>query len=391
MNENANRASSPPVAGPLDDPFKYWPNSDLLIEEEDRAFFARHYPAFASIFDWPELRSLFVVYDTAAASARKHSRRAGVLAVASGFLSLSVAAVVPLADEFTKSSATSQLHTQAVLGGVAAAFAIVSILIGYTQVLKGEGKARWLTNRFWSERIRQFHFQLIVNHLPTLVAKLQDKGDLRHWLDFRASELDRFKHDYLRGVEDKIHHLNVDEAEDRPWLSPEWDHPGPLPPASAEFDGLLELLEQQRFGIQQRYAERRLLNGWHSPESRAQWVLKLSDALTAVLLLATITVGIGSIVAFKLGATPTFRLVAGLVAALSSSSVVAMRALKEGLLFSADAERYKWYLAAVRNLYHRYEHADRPKRVSLFRELEHVAYQEMRRFMLSGSQARFVM
>jgi hypothetical protein len=120
-------------------------------------------------------------------------------------------------------------------------------------------------------------------------------------------------------------------------------------------------------------------------------VLKLSDALTAVLLLATITVGIGSIVAFKLGATPTFRLVAGLVAALSSSSVVAMRALKEGLLFSADAERYKWYLAAVRNLYHRYEHADRPKRVSLFRELEHVAYQEMRRFMLSGSQARFVM
>jgi hypothetical protein len=390
MNENADRALSPPVAGPLDDPFKYWPNSDLLIDEEDRAFFARHFPAFVSIFDWPELRSLFVIYDTAAASARKHSRRAGVFAIASGFLSLSVAATVPLAEEFTKGSATSQLRIQAVLGGVAAALAIVSILIGYTQVLKGEGKALWLTNRFWSERIRQFHFQLIVTHLPALVAALQ-KGDLRPWLDFRSAELDRFKHDYLRGVEDKIHHLDVDEAEDRPWVSPDWDHPGPVPPASAEFDALLGLLEQQRFGIQQRYAERKLINGWHSPESRAQWVLKLSDALTAVLLLATITVGIGSIVAFKLGATPTFRLIAGLVAALSSSSVVAMRALKEGLLFTADAERYKWYLAAVRNLYRRYEHADRPQRVALFRELEHVAYQEMRRFILAGSQARFVM
>jgi hypothetical protein len=391
MNATVNRASSPRVARPLDDPFKYWPNSDLLIDEEDRAFFARHYPAFAAIFDWPELRSLFVTYDTAAASARKHSRRAGVFAIASGFLSLSVAAVVPLAEEFTKRSAMSQLHTQAVLGGIAAVFAIVSILIGYTQVLKGEGKALWLTNRFWSERLRQFHFQLIVTHLPTLVAALQNKGDLQPWLNFRAGELDRFKHDYLRGVEDKILHLDVDEAEDRPWLSTEWEHPGPIPPASGEFDALLELLEQQRFGIQQRYAERKLIDGWHSPESRAQWVLKLSDALTAVLLLATITVGIGSIVAFKLGATPTFRLVAGLVAVLSSSSVVAMRALKEGLLFTADAERYKWYLAAVRNLYRRYEHADRPQRVALFRELEHVAYQEMRRFILAGSQARFVM
>jgi hypothetical protein len=391
MNENAKRASSPPIAGPLDDPFKYWPNSDLLIEEEDRAFFARHYPTFAPIFDWPELRSLFETYDAAAASARKHSRSAGVFAIVSGFVSLSVAATVPLADELTRHNEISLLQTQAVLGGVAAALAIVSILVGYTQVLKGDGKARWLTNRFWSERIRQFHFQLIVNHLPTLVAALKDKGDLRGWLEFRARELDQFKHDYLRGVEDKIHHLDVDEAEDRPWLSANWDQAGPVPPASAEFDELLKLLEQQRFGIQQRYAERKLLNGWHSPESRAQWVLKLSDALTAVLLLATITVGIGSIMALTAGMNPMFRLIAGLVAALSSSSVVAMRALKEGLLFSADAERYRWYLAAVRNLYRRYEHADRPQRVALFRELEHVAYQEMRRFILSGSQARFVM
>jgi hypothetical protein len=391
MNENASRASSPPVAGPLDDPFKYWPNSDLLIDEEDRAFFARHFPAFATIFDWPELRALFEIYEAAAEGARKHSRRAGVVAIAAGFLSLAVAAVVPLVDEFSRSNPSKQLHAQAVLGGIAAAFAIVSMLIGYTQVLTGEGKARWLTNRFWSERIRQFHFQLIVNNLPTLVAAIQNKSDFRAWVEFRARELDRFKHDYLRGVEDKIHHLDVDEAEDRPWLCSEWERAGPVPAASPEFDELLKLLEQQRFGVQQRYAERKLINGWHSPESRAQWVLKLSDTLTAVLLLATIIVGVGSIMAFTEGTNPAFRLAAGLVAAISSCSIVAMRALKEGLLFSADAERYRWYLAAVRNLYRRYEHADRPQKVSLFRELEHVAYQEMRRFILSGAQARFVM
>src|ERR1700722_9905624 len=119
MNENANPASSAPVTSQLDDPFKNWPNSDLLIEEEDRAFFARHYPAFASIFDWPELRSLFAMYDAAAAKALKHSRRSGIFAVVSGFLSLTVAASVPLADELSG----SPLHTQAVMGGIAAALA----------------------------------------------------------------------------------------------------------------------------------------------------------------------------------------------------------------------------------------------------------------------------
>jgi hypothetical protein len=71
--------------------------------------------------------------------------------------------------------------------------------------------------------------------------------------------------------------------------------------------------------------------------------------------------------------------------------VVALRALKEGLLFSADAERYKWYFAAVRTLHRRYEHGELARKVFLLRELERTAYQEMRRFMLSAERARFVM
>jgi hypothetical protein len=119
-------------------------------------------------------------------------------------------------------------------------------------------------------------------------------------------------------------------------------------------------------------------------------VSKLSDALTGLILLATIATGIGAVIAFRIDGNPTGRLIAGLVAAIASAGVVAMRALKEGLLFNADADRYKWYLAAVRGLRARFEHADRPQKVSLLRQLEHLAYQEMRRFMLSGSQARFV-
>jgi hypothetical protein len=185
--------------------------------------------------------------------------------------------------------------------------------------------------------------------------------------------------------------LDEDEAEDRPWIVEEWSHANPVPPASVELDTLLKLLERQRFGIQQRYTERRLVSGWHSPDTRAEWVSKLSDALTAVLLLATVTVGVGSIDAFVRGANPHYRIIVAFVATISSSSVVAMRALKDGLLFGADAERYKWYSAAVRTLHNRFERADRLQKVHVLRELEHVVYQEMRRFILAAKQARFVM
>jgi hypothetical protein len=376
--------------GLLHDPFKDWPNSDLLIDEEDRAFFTRHFPAFAPIFDWPELRALFVEYDSAAAHARKHSRRAGILAVIAGFLSLFAAAGVPLAGALAKTEPHLS-DVQALLGGIAAGLALVSILIGYTQVLTGKEKARWLLNRFWTERIRQLHFQLIINHLSAVIAAAQSDDALQNWLAFRTSQLDEFKHNYLRGAEDKIHHLKLDEAEGSPWIVEAWEHPLPAPASSPQLDTILDIMERQRFGIQQRYAERKLRGGVRSPETSAQSVRQLSDTLTAFLLLATITAGVASILAYwkLIGTLPHF--IAALAAAIASAGIVALRAMKEGLLFGADADRYRWYSAAVHALLRRYEHANRAQRILILRELEHIAYQEMRRFILSVSQARFVM
>lgn len=378
------------VPGVLHDPFKDWPNSDLLIDEEDQAYFTRHYPAFAPIFDWPQLRALFVVYDNTAARARKHSRRAGIFAVVAGFLSLTVAAGVPLAGALTKTD-PHQSNVQALLGGIAASLALISVLIGYTQVLTGKEKTRWLQNRFWTERIRQLHFQLIINNLPAVLAASQEANALQRWLAFRTSKLDEFKHNYLREADDKIHHLELDEAEGSPWVEEAWQHPPPAPASSPELDAILAIIERQRFGIQQRYADRKLRSGLRSPKTLAQWVLQLSDTFTAVLLLATITAGVGSILAYREIMSPVAHFIAALVAAIASAVIVALRALKEGLLFSADADRYRWYSAAVRTLLRRYEHASPSQKILLLRELEHVAYQEMRRFILSGSQARFVM
>jgi hypothetical protein len=294
-------------------------------------------------------------------------------------------------DVLKSGDRSSQLRMQAILGGIAAVLGIFSVLIGYTQILTGKEKTRWLINRFWTERLRQLHFQLIVNHLPQVVAASESDAGLQQWLAFRASQLDRFRHDYLRGVDDSDHSLELDEAEESPWLVPEWAVPGPIPEPSEHFAAILTLLEGQRFVIQQRYTERKLRRGWHSPQSQAEWVQKLSDAFTALLLLATISAGLGAIVALVIAQNADLHAIAGLVAAVASASVVAMRAMKEGLLVSADAERYRWYIAAVRTLHRRFERAEFPKKVFLLREMEQVAYQEMRRFMLSATRARFIM
>jgi hypothetical protein len=49
------------------------------------------------------------------------------------------------------------------------------------------------------------------------------------------------------------------------------------------------------------------------------------------------------------------------------------------------------YMAAVRTLYRRCEHADLAGKVFMLRELERIAHRKMRRFMLWAKQARFVM
>jgi hypothetical protein len=393
MAEDALQDSGPTLHGPLDNPFESWPNSDLLLEPADRAFFERHFARYAPLLDWPEARRLFQSFNGNASDARRRSRRGGIAAVLLGYSSLLLTASMPMADGRNHHhEATSGLSLPLILSSLAALLVIFSVYIGSRQILRGKNKARWLANRFCAERVRQLHFQLIVNNLPAFVAAAQSDHGRAQWMALRATALDIFGHEHLRDVDDRIQMLKQDEAEDRPWLSESWDTPPAVPPQSPELSQTFALLDRQRFGIQQQYAEKKLAGGWRSPQSWSQWVPAVSDSLSAILLLATMLVAAGAIWEMSADhhATPWLRLIAAFVAALCSSTIVGIRALKEGLLFSADSARYTWYLATVRNLRRRFEHADDVERVRCLRELESAAYREMRRFILSAVRTRFV-
>ena len=163
-------AAAPPPAQPrglglLGDPFEDWRNDDLLFDDEQRAYVARHHPKAAPLFDWPELRALFKTHDPQASRFRKRSRRIGSAAVALGCASL-----IATASLGAMGGAPSE--AKSALGITAAVLAVLSGLIGYSGVLSGRAKWRWLSHRFWTERLRQLHFQLIINNLPEALAAM---------------------------------------------------------------------------------------------------------------------------------------------------------------------------------------------------------------------------
>jgi len=379
------------IQGPRSDPFTNWPDSDLLAGADDQEFLRRHYGAIAPIFDWPELRTLFEAFSAPARQSRARGRRLGVRALAAGFASLALIALLPMIAVLPAPDDAATTRREAIFGAVAAFFALIAIIMVFVQARRGQAKTRWLANRFCAERIRQFHFQLILNNLPRIVAAIADRDKMIGWLRFRKDQLDRFEHEFVRFAGENLQRLLANDADDRTWLVREWFEPGAVPPASAELEALLQVMREQRLGIQRRYAALKLKDGWHSPDTRARAAARAGDTLTMLLLFATLGVGAAAGLAALKVDTELVRAVALTLAGVCSAGIVAVRVLDQGLQLSAEAERCKWYLAFVESLELRFTHADARRKVDLLREMEQLCYQEMHRFVASVANSRFVM
>jgi hypothetical protein len=367
--------------GALDNPLADWPNDDLLFSQEHRDFVYRRHPKAAAIFDWPELRALFAAHDPPAGKFRKRSRRLGIGAVLLGLASLVLSASLGVVGHVAPQATPW-------LGGIAALLAVASGATGFSGVLSGRDKARWLTDRFWTERMRQLHFQLIVNNLPLAAEMVADPSRIGEWHRLRREALDCFEHAYMGPLIESLDRMREDLAEDRPWLDEAWTPPPATPAASPAADELFHLLRQQRFGIQKRYAAYKLRAGVHSPRSRALAVRSAADTMTVLALFASAALGL--LYFFERPGSPALSFVAGAGGVLAAL-ILALRVLDEGLQLRSETERYEWYLAAVEALERRFEAGDAMSRVAVLREMERLSYQELRWFTVSFDEARFVM
>lgn len=377
-----SNAPSPPA--PSANPFADWPNDDLLFSQEHRDFILRRHPKAAAIFDWPELRARFAAHDPHAARFRKRSRRLGIIAVLLGCASLILSA-------FLAAIGLAAPAAVPYLGALAALLALASGITGFSGVLSGRDKTRWLTHRFWTERMRQLHFQLIANNLPLAAEAVADPGRLGAWKALRQDALDAFEHLYMGPLADALERMRNDLAQDKPWLSEAWVEPPETPPDTPALGELFQILKQHRFGIQRRYASYKLMDGAHSPRTRSQWVGTGADVMTILALIAAAALGILYASAGRgVAPAPALFVVAGVGGTLAAL-ILALRVLDEGLQLRSETERYEWYLAAIEALERRFDAGDTRSRIGLLREMERLSYQELRQFTVSFDEARFVM
>jgi hypothetical protein len=148
----------------------------------------------------------------------------------------------------------------------------------------------------------------------------------------------------------------------------------------------LSLLRGQRLDAQVDYVQRKLSDSLGAPGRRAGVV----RALSKLLLAAAVMTGVIAGVLLANGQTPADTdvklalevMVGALVA------VLALRVVNDDRLLAGDAGRYAAYFAAVSEARTKFDRGDLAEKLAALREMETVAYRDLRAFVAARWKAR---
>ena len=357
------------------DPLADWANDDILLTRPARAVLGARHMQGLRVLDWPELRQLFGRYEAPANRHGQRDRRLGLASVGMAVVGLMLAAFAPMASGFERW-----------VGLVAAVLTLSGAAMTAVHWLDHRSKARWLGNRFWTERVRGLYFQAIVNNLDLVARAMTDNAALGEWKAVRARALEALpKPDDMAA---QIGRLAGPVEEADVWVLADWSKPVPPPEPSEGLDILLPLLRSQRFDVQLAYVDRKLSDSLRTPGRRSALVRRGSDLLPSLAVLAAAAAGI----AMAVGLTPAevFVKLALAVAASATAVSLALRVINDSLLLSDDASRYAWYSAAVMRARNRFDAGDLGEKLAALRDMETVAYRDLREFVAAHWRARYV-
>jgi hypothetical protein len=358
-------------------PLSQWGNDDLFLTEAAQAQWREGHPDAFRVLDFPDLRAEFSVHDPLAGQARKTAQWWGTVSVLTAGLGVILGSVTSALPGDWHRTLAPVYSAMVFCGGV------ISLWLYATS---GQ-RYVWLAHRFWTERIRQFHFQFVLSHLDLAVRAMRDDAALTEYRKLRATAFADFKAQAKHAPE-RIHQLKTDVTEAQVWIDPDWAKPPKLPDGPrADLDILLDALRRLRIDVQTQYAGAKLTAHRHSPGWRAWWFGAVGDVSTGLVAACACLAGIAMIV-------PAFSgwhswLWAG-VGAFGALGLMA-RVMEQGLQTQIDHERYEWYDSAVQAAGARYAEGGLRDKIAALREMEVLAYQEMRRFIVAHLRAKFLM
>jgi hypothetical protein len=363
-------------SSPLSDPLMGWPNDDLLLTEESRNRLQATRPRLLRVFDWPELRETFACHDKPAGTWKRWSHRQGVGAVLFSGLGVILLGLAPDGP-----SPAQQVVTGLALGSMA--------IGGLTGVLHWgllRSRHNWLGHRFWTERLRQLHFQALVSNIELASSAMSDDAAYDRLVQNRRLWLADLYTD-PGDPRARIRAILQDRIEARTWIRHEWEEEQPLTSSSAEIDEILEGLYRLRLGTQATYAEKNLGPDVYSPPTRSIYLRRTVDLCYLLVALIAVAAVISTLAGqTMLGFSVAFW--AGVVAVASAIGLMA-QSINQGLQNDAELDRYEWYAEEVGQSKSAYEAGDRQARIQALRRFEHISYRELRSFLRAHSSARF--
>lgn len=357
-------------------PLKNWPNSDLLLDDAERAQFAIDHPLLHRIFDFEELRNTFKVADKACKELKTATHSEGIYTLALGAFGVILLGVSGLVPHEGVSS---------VMEVIALAIAVAAGFWGMVQKFRhGDVRKRWLNLRSRLERMRQFHFQYILNNWDTAVTAMRD--DQTH-AKFVSDRLVVF-HEViarLEGTADLADNLIQDVHQEELWFIKDWSNFSATPGTSADSGELAHGFQQLRINIQLRYSRLNLEPDKNSIGANAKALETSASfcfAMTPIFALLTL-------VALVTSAYPSVPF--SILMLLSGTLALLFQALQLGLRTSEDRDRYEIYNAQLENLSKNYSSPDVAAKFVLLRQLEAFSYDELRSFLKSHATAKFSM
>jgi hypothetical protein len=366
-------------------------NDDLLLQEADRNFAKKRYPSIFHVLDHPELRELFSEYDRPALRAKSTGLKAGLLAIGFGFSAFAVAA-----SELLLTASQLENWTSVVLAVISGLCGVLSVLIGSIGVLSAGRKREWLYCRLMTEKIRQFHFQTLAFRLPSILASLKGEAARSRFLSDRALWFESFKTQTV-GRLDSIFAsvIREDEKIDACLHGGGEAREGDTQYESNDLDPIFHAYRELRILHQLSYADYKLQDDHHifSSMPRRQSAVLSQAVFTWIILLLIMHVGIMAGALFPNSIFAAFHSPNAIVVVICLAlAALATRAIEQGFQPEREIERYQQYRSAIRAILERYDGAQSHlSKLAIMREMERLAFDEMRNFLITNERARFVM
>jgi hypothetical protein len=360
-------------------------NNDLLMNDDskrgktDLQRAKELFPEIIHVLDCPALRETFAQYEKDANEARQRVRALGFTAVLSVAVALIAVATKPIWPH------AAWTRWPAILIEVAGVVATITAVSG---LWLGDWKRRWLESRLMTERLRQWQFQMLVRRGQQIEASCKNPCAVTEFEKVRTQWLNDFLNSYEGNLDAKLEHLANEPTHIGTWLH---EPPSHYSSHSATLDHVFAAYERLRFDHQRDYAIYKLKKSNDEPFWKfLKWpallqLAALSGASSFCFICALIC---GHIFGIPEQVELYFNTGAIVIALVGA----ALRAVEEGLGLDKDIERYNDYRGRTSQLCDRFSHTtDAKERLHLMEELELASVDEMKGFLRTHHNARFVL